>query len=231
MEIAAYIWTYNEGDFIAHSIRHLIGQGIAVHVFDNWSTDDTLEIARSFSDAAADHWPAHREECSTLTSRLQYLEDLAFNCGYDWVIHHDADEIRRATTGETLREFIRRADHCGYNAVDHAIEVYMPREGWDGTQDPEKFFDELSVANHLDARSWHIKCWKQTDYKVNLLSSMGHQACFPYRRVFPEKLLLKHYPLRTQAHAARKITERRRSYAADELARGHHVQYQTKWWG
>lgn len=252
MKALAVLWSYNEADFIVSSITHLLEQGLDVQVFDNWSTDPTpillTELSRSFYPRMRwTPWPKVEEQCSSLTSRLKYLEELSLKSDYDWIVNHDVDEIRRTKTGERVIDFIARMDSLGYNAIDHEIEVYAPREGWDGTQNPEGFFT-TRVLNHNDERSPHIKAWKQRtgafsfDYwtpagrapvlanGVNLWVCGGHQPIFPNRNVAPEKLLLKHYPLRTQAHAERKIAERKRSYTPEELRRGWHNQYNVQWW-
>ena len=246
----AAIWCLNEEDIIPWTVRHLLEQGIDVHVFDNWSSDRTFELLHAFGERIRlERWPAQRETCSSLTSRLQYLERYALETQYDWIIHHDADEIRRTRSGETLIEFIRRADREGFNAIDHVAETYLPKEGWDGSQDPETFFDRRLPGSY-DQRSVHIKAWKKQPphafafnvedktgqtisgqaLGVNLWATGGHEALFLGRNVAPEKLVLKHYPLRTQAHALRKVAERERSYAADELGWGWHVQYRQPWW-
>src|SRR3990167_7735147 len=157
----AVLWAFNEEDFIAWSIRHLLAQGIDVQVYDNWSTDRTFEILQGFgSDISCGRWPADRQECSSLTSRLMHLETLALETEYDWLINHDVDEIRRAKTGETLAQFIERIDGEGYNAIDHSCEIYLPKEGWDGSQNPEEFFDKRLVG-HTFERSPQIKAWKK----------------------------------------------------------------------
>ena len=225
------VFSYNEHDFIAHTIRHLLSQGLDIQVFDNWSTDPTFEILQGFrNDIKYERWPDMHQQCSSLTSRLYYLQHLALETDYDWVINHDADEIRRSPVpGESLIDFIIRMDAAGYNAIDHTAEVYRPREGWDSSQDPETFFTER-LEKHTDHRNPHIKAWK-AGCRVELVSKGGHQAIFPGRRVAPEKLILKHYPFRSQAHAERKIRERRRSYTDEELAQGWHSQYRAKkWW-
>jgi glycosyltransferase involved in cell wall biosynthesis len=248
LRAVAVLWAYNEADFAAHCIRHLLSEGIDVQVFDNYSTDDTFEILRGFgSQIKCARWPAEYEECTSLTARLKYLEDYSLRSKYDWLINHDLDEIRRTRTGERVIDFIARMDAFGFNAIDHEIQVFEPREGWDGTQNPEEFFT-TRVLGHEDELSPHIKAWEQRtgefsfDYGtptgrkqaqangVNLWVCGGHQAIFPDRRVAPEKLLLKHYPLRTQAHAERKIAERKRSYTEEELTRGWHRQYGEEWW-
>ena len=71
-----------------------------------------------------------------------------------------------------------------------------------------------------------IRCWKKPAGRLDLLSSAGHEAAFPERRVFPIRFLLRHYPVRGQAHGERKIEkERRAAFAPEERARGWHVQY------
>ncbi len=245
MKVLAVLWAYNESDFISWSIKHLLAQGIDILVFDNWSTDSTFDILKGFGDKIrAERWPMEREECSSLTSRLKCLEEISLQSEHDWIINHDVDEIRRTKTGERLFEFISRIDALGYNAIDHDVEVYAPREGWDSTQNPEEFFTML-VPQHHDETNLHIKAWKRqsADFSfatpkhgrvhsrgVNLWVTGGHQAIFPHRKVSLERLLLKHYPLRTQAHAERKLAERKRSYAPEELEQGWHRQYQTAWW-
>jgi hypothetical protein len=71
-----------------------------------------------------------------------------------------------------------------------------------------------------------IRCWKKTS-AVDLASSGGHEARFENRRVFPIRFLLRHYPIRGQAHGERKVfVERQPRFAGEERARGWHVQYE-----
>jgi hypothetical protein len=71
-----------------------------------------------------------------------------------------------------------------------------------------------------------IRCWKKVNGSVDLVSLGGHDACSPGRRVFPIRFPLRHYPIRSQAHGARKVfVERRPRFVPDERARGWHVQY------
>ncbi len=227
----AYIWTYNEEDFISWTIWNLINNGIAIHVFDNWSTDRTFEIVQSFGPGVKlERYPEHEEQCTSLTARLQSLEEISLHSKYDWIINHDADEIRSTGGSEKMIEFIDRVDRRGFTAIDHRLMVFAPKEGWTGEQNPESFFTNQIKSAHVDNINPHIKCWKRGQNKVELVSSGGHQAKFDGRRVPHQKLLLKHYPLRTQAHADRKLAERQRSYAEQELANGWHVQYKQKWW-
>jgi len=232
IKVIAYIWSYNEEDFIEWTIKHLISQNIEIHLFDNWSTDSTFDKANKFTSKylKVSKWPKNEERYSSLTSRLNFLEELSRkNTTHDWIIHQDVDEIRRAKTGETLVNFIKRIDSQGFNAINHDIETYLPKEDWDGSQNPEMFFT-AKANNHTDKRTSQIKCWKNTNQKINLSTSGGHILKFPGIKISSEKLLIKHYPLRTQEHARRKIQERKKSYTRQELKKGWHTQYKKKWW-
>src|SRR5258708_23288585 len=49
---------------------------------------------------------------------------------------------------------------------------------------------------------------------------------FRGRKVFPVRFLLRHYPVRGQAHGERKVlAERLQRFAPEERAQGWHVQY------
>jgi hypothetical protein len=70
------------------------------------------------------------------------------------------------------------------------------------------------------------RAWKQLGVRVSLSPSAGHDVQFPGRRVYPFKFLLKHYPIRSQAHGERKVLrERLPRWNAAERALGWHAQY------
>ena len=61
---------------------------------------------------------------------------------------------------------------------------------------------------------------------MELVASAGHDAQFASRRVFPIRFILRHYPVRSQAHGVRKIFEERKPRFLDEERQlGWHVQY------
>jgi hypothetical protein len=84
------------------------------------------------------------------------------------------------------------------------------------------YFEPGSPVNKLQ-----IRCWKRPEGPLDLVSSAGHEAVFPGRKVFPIRFLLRHYPFRSQSHAERKLfLERRPRYAKAEKTIGWHVQYE-----
>src|SRR5262249_35286669 len=71
-----------------------------------------------------------------------------------------------------------------------------------------------------------IRCWKKLEVPADLASSGGHEARFPDRNVFPIRFILRHYPIRSQAHGMRKVfLQRRPRFLSSERERGWHVQY------
>ena len=144
----------------------------------------------------------------------------------NWFMHHDADEFRESPWPErSLHGAIRRVDTLGYNAIDFTSLDFWPVH--------DRFRAGDSVR---DAFTWHapqapydrvqIRCWKKTAHPVDLASSGGHEARFPDRAVFPLRFILRHYPVRGQAHGERKMfAERRERFLPEERARGWHVQY------
>ena len=232
--VVAIIAAYNEEDVIGHVVGDLIEQGVAVYLIDHRSTDRTVQHAEPHlgkgllhierfppdddSSAAADRFDWERI--------LRRKEALSRELAADWFIHHDADEIRESPwAGVGLAEGIRRVDALGYNAIDFALFNFWP------VDDRFRPGDDLRQAFPLcEQAPWYdrdqIRCWKRTDAPVDLTSSGGHEACFPDRKVFPLRFVLRHYPIRSQAHGERKIFRDRRARFVDaERTRGWHIQY------
>jgi hypothetical protein len=118
---------------------------------------------------------------------------------------------------------LERMDREGYNAADHRVLCFHPvNDLYRG--DPEShfpYFSEDGVDNHLP----HIKAWKNVG-RVSLANSGGHQVVFPGRKVYPEKLILKHYPIRSREQFERQVLhDRIPRFDPTERALGWHVQY------
>jgi glycosyltransferase involved in cell wall biosynthesis len=223
--VAAMMCVYNEADILQYTIRHLLEQGIQVYVIDNWSTDGSYEIAREFPLLGMERFPEAPSKYYSWIPLLKRVEELAYTCGADWVLHHDADEIRRSDgAGESLLDGFARVDEQGYSAVNfRAYHFWATDDSYKG--DPEAHF-RYYKGGHLDGRMRHTKAWKRTEYRVDLVSSGGHIAKFPNARIYPESFVLKHYPLRSTEQARRKIAlERVGRYDPDERRLGWHTHY------
>ncbi|HVH25113.1 MAG TPA: glycosyltransferase [Vicinamibacterales bacterium] len=229
--VVALVAAYNEADIIHHVIADLIDQHIDVYFLDDGSTDDTVKIVEPFVGRgvlAIERLPARGMDSNVFDWEriLRRKSALAAELDASWFIHHDADEFRESPWAHlSLHDAIRRVDALGFNAIDFAGLDFWPvddrfRPG-DDVRDALTCYTEFAPYDRVQ-----IRCWKKTAHAVDLASSGGHEAKFPDRKVFPLRFLLRHYPIRGQAHAERKIfRERRNRFLEGERARGWHVQY------
>lgn len=229
-KVTAFMCVYNEADILPWTLRHLLDQGISVHVIDNWSTDnsahcvfDAMQCSRAVQ---YELFPASSPSpYYSWRPLLHRVEQLAAESGADWCIHHDADEIRRSPrSGETLLKAFERVDAEGYNVVNHKVYHFMPTDD-DYKGDPERHF-RYYMQDHDNTTDRHLKAWKNTGERVDLASSGGHIARFNGMKVSPELFVLKHYPMRTSEQAERKVLrERLARYDPAERDMRWHIQY------
>jgi glycosyltransferase involved in cell wall biosynthesis len=233
LRITAIVAVYNEADIIGQTVGDLVRQRIHVHVLDNLSTDDTVRVLESYASSGLVHverFPiagpvrgsTHRFEYARIMLRKQ---ELARELESDWFIAHDADEFRESPWAHlSLREGIERVDRAGWNAINFAVLNFWPtNDGFDPLVDIREAFRYYEVGAPWDLVQ--VKCWKKAS-DVDLVSNAGHDAQFALRRVFPLRFILRHYPIRSQAHGMRKVFEERRpGFLEEERQRGWHVQY------
>ncbi len=228
----ALLAAYNEGDVISSVIGHLVESGVDVYLIDNRSTDDTASQARpwlgrglleieEFPPAAS----AEGDHPFDWTAILRRKEELAGTLDANWFLHHDADEFRESPwPGIGLGEGIRWVDRLGYNCIDFRVFNFPPVDDAFSGGDPRAHFRYWSEAPEFDRSQ--LKCWKNEGGPVSLVPSGGHEVGIPNRRVFPIPFLLRHYPIRGQAHGRRKVfSDRRGRFVDRERARQWHIQY------
>jgi hypothetical protein len=144
-----------------------------------------------------------------------------------WFIHHDADEIRESPwPGVNLRDAIRWVDRLGYNAIDFRLFNFRPVDDeFRPGMDPKAYFTRFEYAAEYD--KMQIKCWRAGPAAISLADG-GHEVRFEGRSVFPIPFILRHYPIRGQAHGRRKVFEERKGrFLESERAAGWHVQYDS----
>jgi hypothetical protein len=228
--VIALLAAYNEADVIDQVVRHLISQGVRIHLLDHGSTDGTLEKVTPFAKQGAltieQFMPEEDSGLFTWERILARKEALALSLDADWFIHHDADECRDSPWPRTtLRDAIQTVDRLGYNAIDFEVFNFWPvDDSFEPGDDLDKSFRYYSPPGPQDRRQ--IKCWKKQEGQVDLRTLGGHEALFENRRVFPLRFILRHYPIRSQRHAERKVfRERRDRFLTAERERGWHLQY------
>lgn len=229
----AILAAYNEVDVIEEVTEDLLSQGCDLVVMDNWSGDGTWDFLedlarRNSSQVSIERFPANGPlqhfEWRDLLSRK---EEIAASHPGRWIIHTDADEIRRSPFPDmTLAEAFALAERTGANRVNFNLMNFRPID--------DRHFIPGSLKSHFNhfeygTRPGHFrqgKAWLQGKEKVDLSKSGGHSVEFPQVNDFPFKFVLQHYPIRSHAHGQRKILiDRRPRWSAYERRLGWHIQY------
>jgi len=219
--VVAIIATYNEERFIGGCLEHLFANGVEAYLYDNESTDRTVEIAASYLGRglqAIETLP--RDGTYRWRQILGRKQQLAAELNADWLMHLDADEIpQSARAGETLAEAFAAADAAGYNAVElRELTFVATREAPD--HDHPEFRRTMRWYYPFAPRRLHlVRAWKRQP-SVDLVSTGGHQAKFRRRRISPQPLFLRHYLILSREHMLRKYVGRR--YDAGEVRDGWH---------
>lgn len=230
--VVAIMTSYNEADVIRPTIARLWEQGVGTYLIDNWSSDDTYEIAASMAGhglVGIERFPEQRPTTYDWTQLLQRKEALADELGATWYIHHDADEVRRSPwAGVTIRDALWAVDRAGFTTIDHTVANHYPID--------DSFTSGADLPTALPCFEWgmtegdelRVNGWKSLGRAVVLHGIGGHWIQFAGAHVFPYNFLLEHYPVRSQAHGVRKVLgDRKPRWNAAERAKGWHVQYDT----
>jgi len=217
MRIVAILCARNEIAYLKVVMPYLEQEGIEAILIDNGSSDGTVEWATSGAAPAilhVEHLPF--TGVFDLSAQLAAKQAVVARVSHDWVVHQDADEILQAPTGwGGLRAHIERADAAGYNTINFQELVMLPF-------DP--FVDDILANNRLcyyfDPRPLRLmRAWKRSA-RLGNVESGGHVLGGADVLVYPEPMILKHFMVRSQAHAYQKYLAR--SFASADLARGWH---------
>lgn len=229
--VLAVVTGYNEMDILPYTLRRLLDEGLEVVYIDNWSTDDAWELVASrFGDSVRTlRLPEVDTKTYDWVDLLGHVERLGIESGADWVIHHDADEIRHGPWASLgLRDSIWNVERRGFNAINHEVLDFRPVQDEPLVETGADPTEALLWWQHvMHPGNWlQVKGWQNSAQQVHLSASGGHEVQFPGRLIFPYRFLLRHYPLRSPEHARRKVfLERRSRWNQEERARGWHVQY------
>ncbi len=230
-DVLVVVTAFNEADVIEQLLERLTAGGIRVHVIDNWSSDATPEILAAFATRGRvtfERFPAPGPSGHFELGRLlRRVEEVAADSGADWVIHHDADEIRESPWPDVpLIDALWAVQQWGYNCIDHTVFNFRPVDNsWSPGDDLASSFPWCQFGD-TPADFLQIKGWKPQSTRLTMAENAGHQVMFEGRRVFPYKFLLRHYSIRSQEHGERKILrERQPRWSPEERAKGWHVHY------
>jgi glycosyltransferase involved in cell wall biosynthesis len=222
VRIVAMLQVYNERRFIAGCIEHLHEQGVGVYVIDNESSDETLTIAERYEGRGVvgiETLP--RDGTFALNPQCERQEQLAQTLDTDWLLHHDADEIRVSPKrGQTLAQAIEEVDEAGFNAINFMEFTFLPVRESPNHDHPEF---QRTMRWYYPFLPWfpaRLNAWKRQDGPVDLVTMGGHQVKFEGLEMAPESLYMRHYLYLSVEHAREKFLQRR--YSSKEVEEGFH---------
>jgi len=230
-KVLAIIHTYNESDVIDMLLQYLLDQGLDVYVVDNWSTDGTYEKIQCYSESVPkrvflERFPeGGRTEYYEWYHQLQRTEEISRKLSYQWYIHYDADEMRVSPwINVSLRDAIYYIDSLGYNLIENTvIDFKLTDDKAENLFMKDGYYD----FGHKETHFLQTKTWKKSD-SLQLKESGGHVAVVPEPKIFPLKILNRHYPLRSMEQAERKIfRDRKPRFEKEKRSRGWHGHYDS----
>lgn len=227
-KVLAIIHCYNENDIIENTIEYLLEQDVDVYILDNWSNDGTYESAFEMKTRYPDRiylkrFPeSGKSEYYEWYNQLAETERISKELNYNWYIHYDADEMRIGPWSElNLRQTIYKIDSCGYNEVENTVIDFKLTGEENDIFMKDTYFD----FGHRVAHFEQAKSWKKCE-DLDLKSSGGHEARIENPKVFPLKILNRHYPMRSVEQAKRKINiDRLPRFEKERRIRGWHGHY------
>lgn len=227
--VLAVVHFYNEADILEKTIKYLIENEVDIYLADNWSDDGSYEIARRYREkypqrVFLEQFPqTGPSDNYDWYHQLERTEQIAAETKYDWYIHYDVDEMRLGPwKGKNLRETLYYIDWLGYNAVDNTvIDFKLTKEDENNIFMCDTYFDFRHTRDGYLQR----KTWKKAD-EIELKKSAGHTVKIENPRIFPLKILNRHYPLRSAEQAYRKIfVDRKPRFVKERKERGWHGHY------
>jgi glycosyltransferase involved in cell wall biosynthesis len=217
MKITAIICARNELPYLRCVLPYLAGEYIDVALIDNGSTDGTSEavISGIFPNVVRFESLPYTGNFD-LSRQLEIKSTLAKSLSCDWLIHQDADEILHAPSGwGGLRQHIENADSGGFNVLNFNELVMLPA-------DPAR--DDILHNNFnyyfFEPRPLRLmRAWKRAANLENETNA-GHILQGEDVYVYPQRMIMKHFIVRSQEHAYGKYLHRR--FSSSDLAKGWH---------
>lgn len=211
MRLVTISWVRNEADIIEAFVRHHAPFADRMIIIDNGSTDDTPAILASLRDTGlpldlrSDPMPVHHQS-KALTALLR--EAAALDA--DWILPLDADEFLAVPGSTTLDDALDAAPRDAVTLLPW--KTYVPRPGDDASEPspPRRIRhrrDDESPQFHKALVPGALARMPNASLSLGshlLQEGPDGPAC---RSVFSSTLALAHFPVRSAAQLAAKITQ------------------------
>ncbi len=217
MKIVAIICVRNDLVYLREVIPYLENEKIDVILINNESTDDTLEVISGAEYRNIQHietlpFNGQFDLSAQLEAKVAAIE----SADADWIIHQDADEILQSPTEwGGLRRHIELADSQDFNVLNFNEIVMLP-----SNPQVNDFIHNNSNYYFFEPRPLRLmRAWKKAAKLVNYRTG-GHVLDGDDVVVYPERMLLKHFIVRSQQHAFEKYLGR--VFSSVDLQKGWH---------
>jgi len=190
----------NESDMIGHMLRHHMSLGLTgMIVFNNLSDDGTGDIAKSVpgvivvDDNTASHDQGRKNRDMTI---------MAMECGAEWILAIDADELWYPTMSRTIPELLAESAFESFRVPGHnqtctgfddpQDDDPVSRMHWRFASDTGKFCPAPRIA---------YRC-KPGRFAMGANERTNDNAVSPMQR----DILVRHYPVRSAEQFAKKVS-------------------------
>lgn len=228
MKILVILAVRNESLYIQRCLDHLLNDKLDVFIFDNESTDDTLDICRlrKYTNIVGIESIPYAGYFD-LTKQLEYKEKLRSKIDYDWVIHLDADEFLFSDIkGESIYDSIKRVDALGYNCINFNEIVFIPES--DGVHFEATPYDQkMSHYYYFHPHDAHRVIAFKNALDVSNVSSGGHNIDLQNVQLYPTRMHMCHYIALSRSHIVDKY--QKREYNPEELEKGWFCNRLVDW--
>ncbi len=206
--------TFNDEDIIQEVIENILSESLEIVVLDNGSTDRTYEICEKFLNKGVLKVSQYQSKHFDIFQNLKILYDIALTFDPDWLAIIDSDEFHETGLKNTpLKDVIVQADKEGYNLIQsNWFEFFLTDNDNESKKSVKARLRYYSSQGDIQYRFWkHIP---GSFYDPSDL----HGPIFPlgYKyKIFPKKMVLRHYPFRSTEHAKRKMALKIRGRSKD----------------
>mgnify|MGYP001791507819 CR=1 FL=1 len=227
------LFCYNEEQILDETIRHYLGEGIDLVVFDNCSTDGSPEIARRLQEQGG--FPGHLLDIvSVRTEGYEWGRILRTACDYmhanlshyRWLMTIDADSFYFSPVkGMPLTGFISACGAAGYNIIGGNLYEFYPTE-----KDDPSDASTVERMRYCKVMPWEERVVQQKIFRyhpsVDFYSQFAHQVIRDDPRPGPVRFIYNHYPWISYKHGLKKIfKERKPRYVERRQNPANHMHY------
>jgi len=208
LTICAIIAARNEAQYLRVLLPILASQGIDVAIIDNESTDGSQELYSQFAQNIISVTSLSYKGYFSLSDQLATKNELLKSLiNYDWILHHDADEImEHYKAGLTLRDAIEEANENGHNALNFDEFVFLPEPGNDYFN--KNYYVDLLRYYFFEPHPNRLnRAWKRNAQLSNI-SSGGHILSGNALSISSPNHILRHYIVLSYDHAQLKYLNR-----------------------